>query len=265
MRGRIGVDPHRIRQGDRQRRRILKTIGVIGGMSWESTVPYYRRINELAHERLGGLHSARMVLLSVDFHDIEALQSAAEWEEAGRQLAQAARDVEAAGADCMVLATNTMHKVAPAIEAAIGIPLLHIADATGEAIRAAGIGTVGLLGTRFTMEEEFYRKRLAERHGLTVLTPDAEDRAFINRVIYTELCCGTISEASRDSFRDIIARLVEHGAEGVILGCTEIPLLVAASDASVPLFDTGELHVRAAVEFSLGDDERISGKRAILP
>jgi aspartate racemase len=222
-------------------------------MSWESTVPYYRRINELVNERLGGLHSARMVLLSVDFHDIEALQSAAEWDEAGLQLAQAARDVEAAGADCMVLATNTMHKVAPAIEAAIDIPLLHIADAAAAAIQRERIGVVGLLGTRFTMEEDFYRERLEERFGLTVLVPDAEERRFINRVIYTELCCGTISETSREAFRDIIARLVERGAEGVILGCTEIPLLVSASDAAVPLFDTGELHVRAAVEFALGN------------
>ena len=222
-------------------------------MSWESTVPYYRRINELVNERLGGLHSARMVLLSVDFHDIEALQSAAEWDEAGLQLAQAARDVEAAGADCMVLATNTMHKVAPAIEAAIDIPLLHIADAAAAAIQRERIGAVGLLGTRFTMEEDFYRERLEERFGLSVLVPDSEERRFINRVIYTELCCGTISETSREAFRDIIARLVERGAEGVILGCTEIPLLVSASDASVPLFDTGELHVRAAVEFALGN------------
>lgn len=224
-------------------------------MSWESTVPYYRRINELVSERLGGLHSARIVLLSVDFHDIEALQSAAEWDEAGRQLAHAARQVEAAGADCMVLATNTMHKVAPAIEAAIGVPLLHIADATGSAIAAAGIGTVGLLGTRFTMEEDFYRARLEERFGLSVLVPEAEERRFINRVIYSELCCGIVSEESRASFRDIIARLVERGAGGAILGCTEIPLLVSASDASVPLFDTGELHVRAAVEFALGDGQ----------
>lgn len=231
----------------------VKTIGLIGGMSWESTLPYYRRINELVNERLGGLHSARLVLLSVDFEEIAAMQAAAEWDEAGDQLARAARSLEAAGADFVVLATNTMHKVAPAIEAAVGIPLLHIADTTAAAILGAGIETVGLLGTRFTMEEDFYRARLKERHGLSVLVPDAVDRAFINRVIYTELCCGVLSDASRDAFRDIIARLVERGVEGIILGCTEIPLLVGASDAAVPLFDTGELHVRAAVEFALGD------------
>jgi aspartate racemase len=226
----------------------VKTIGLIGGMSWESTVPYYRRINELVNERLGGMHSARLVLVSVDFAEIAAMQEAGEWDEAGRVLAGAARDVEAAGADFVVLATNTMHKVAPAIEAAVGIPLLHIADTTGDAITAAGIGTVGLLGTRFTMEQEFYRDRLAERHGLAILTPDAEDRAFINRTIYTELCCGVFSDSSRDAFRAIIARLIERGALGIILGCTEIPLLIGPGDSAVPLFDTGELHVRAAVE-----------------
>jgi aspartate racemase len=237
----------------------LKTIGLIGGMSWESTLPYYRRINELVNERLGGLHSARLVLLSVDFDEIAAMQAAAEWDAAGRQLAQAARSLEAAGADFVVLATNTMHKVAPAIEAAVGIPLLHIADTTAAAILRAGVDTVGLLGTRFTMEEAFYRTRLKERHGLSVLVPDAGDRQFVNQVIYTELCCGTISEASRAAFRDIIVRLVEQGAGGVILGCTEIPLLVSASDSSVPLFDTGELHVRAAVEFALGDSATQGG------
>lgn len=226
----------------------MKTIGLIGGMSWESTVPYYRRINELVNERLGGLHSARIVLLSVDFAEVAAMQNAGEWDEAGRLLAGAARALEAAGADFVVLATNTMHKVALAIEAAVGIPLLHIADTTGDAITAAGIGTVGLLGTRFTMEEEFYRNRLAERHGLTVLTPDAEDRAFVNGVIYTELCCGVLSDSSRDAFRAIIERLVDRGAGGIILGCTEIPLLVGPGDSPVPLFDTGELHVRAAVD-----------------
>lgn len=229
----------------------MKTIGLIGGMSWESTLPYYRRINELVHERLGGLHSARIVLLSVDFHEIAELQNAAEWDEAGRVLADAARSVEAAGADFLVLATNTMHKVAPAIEVAVGIPLLHIADTTGAAVVREKIGSVGLLGTRFTMEEDFYRSRLKERFGLSVLVPDAPDREFVNRVIYTELCCGVIDGASRAAFHDIIARLVGRGAEGVVLGCTEIPLLVSAADSPVPLFDTGELHVRAAVDAAL--------------
>ena len=232
----------------------MKTIGIIGGMSWESTLPYYRRLNELVHERLGGLHSARLVLLSVDFHEIEAMQSAGAWDEAGRVLAGAARAVESAGADLVVLATNTMHKVAPAIEDAIEIPLLHIADVTGAAIARAGISTVGLLGTRFTMEEEFYRTRLEERFGLGVLVPDAEERQLINRVIYTELCCGTLAEESRDAFRAIIGRLVARGAGGIILGCTEIPLLVKAADSPVPLFDTGELHVRAAVDAALDED-----------
>ncbi|MBW6469190.1 MAG: aspartate/glutamate racemase family protein [Coriobacteriia bacterium] len=229
----------------------MKTIGLIGGMSWESTVPYYRRINELVSERLGGLHSARMVMLSVDFAEVAAMQNAGEWDKAGRLLADGARALEAAGADFLVLATNTMHKVAPAIEEAAGIPLLHIADTTGEVIKTAGIGTVGLLGTRFTMEQEFYRDRLTRRHGLTVLTPHAEDRAFINHTIYTELCCGTLSDSSRDAFRDVITRLVERGAGGIILGCTEIPLLVGPGDSPVPLFDTGELHVRAAVDRAL--------------
>ncbi len=231
----------------------MKTIGIIGGMSWESTVPYYRRVNELVADRLGGLHSARLVLVSVDFHEIEALQSAGHWDEAGRQLAAAARSLESAGAEFIVLATNTMHKVAPAIEAAVGVPLLHIADATGEAIARAGMHTVGLLGTRFTMEEDFYRARLAERFGLSVLVPDEGDRQFVNSVIYTELCCGVTSRESREAFRGIIARLVERGAEGIILGCTEIPLLVGATDSLVPLFDTGELHAQAAVAFALDE------------
>lgn len=230
----------------------MKTIGIIGGMSWESTVPYYRRINELVKARLGGLHSARLVLVSVDFAEVETLQSAGDWDEGGRVMADAARSLEAAGADCVLIATNTMHRVAPAVEAAVTIPLLHIADATGQAIAAAGLGTVGLLGTRFTMEQDFYRSRLAERHGISAVVPDAEERRYVDRVIYTELCCGVISEESRARFRTIIAGLVRRGAEGIVLGCTEIPLLVTAEDVTVPLFDTGELHARAAVEFSLG-------------
>ncbi|MDO8848254.1 MAG: aspartate/glutamate racemase family protein [Coriobacteriia bacterium] len=230
----------------------MKTIGIIGGMSWESTVPYYRRINELVKERLGGLHSARIVMVSVDFHDIEVLQSAGRWEEGAAAMADAARSLEAAGADCVVLATNTMHKVADAIEAAVSVPMLHIADAAGEAILRASIGTVGLLGTRFTMEQDFYRTRLTERFGLEVLVPGPEDREFVNRVIYTELCCGILSEESRAEFRAIIGRLIAEGAEGIILGCTEIPLLVSADDSAVPLFDTGELHAAAAVAFALG-------------
>lgn len=230
----------------------MKTIGIIGGMSWESTVPYYQRINQLVQARLGGLHSARLVLVSVDFAQIEALQSAGDWDGGGRAMAEAARALEAAGAECVLIATNTMHRVAPAVEAAVGIPLLHIADVTGEAIAQAGLSTVGLLGTRFTMEQEFYRARLAEQHGISAIVPDPQDRAYVDSVIYTELCCGVISEESRARFRAIIAGLVERGAEGIVLGCTEIPLLVTAEDATVPLFDTGELHARAAVEFALG-------------
>lgn len=231
----------------------MKTIGLIGGMSWESTLPYYRRLNELVAEGLGGLHSARIVMVSVDFAGIAAMQNAGEWEAAGVRLAADARALESAGAEFIVLATNTMHKVAPAIEAAVRIPLLHIADTAGTAIAAAGIGTVGLLGTRFTMEEPFYRERLEERFGITTLIPDAADRDLVNHTIYTELCCGVIAEESRAAFRKIIARLVERGAGGIILGCTEIPLLVSAEDSSVPLFDTGELHVRAAVGLALAE------------
>ena len=223
-------------------------------MSWESTLPYYRRINELVQERLGGLHSARIVLVSVDFADIEVLQSAGRWDEAGRQLAQAARSIERAGGDCVVLATNTMHKVASAIEDAVDIPLLHIADTVAAAIVGEGVRTVGLLGTRFTMEQDFYRARLEDSFALSVLVPEAADRESVDRVIYSELCCGIVSGTSRDAFLDVIGRLVGRGAQGIILGCTEIPLLVSAADVSVPVFDTGELHAVAAVEFALGSD-----------
>jgi aspartate racemase len=229
----------------------VKTIGLIGGMSWESTVPYYRLINEGIKQRLGGLHSARVVLNSVDFHDIEVLQHDGRWDEAGALLAAAARSLQAAGADFIVLCTNTMHKVAPAIEAAATIPLLHIADPTAEAVKQAGIRTVGLLGTRFTMEEDFYRGRLEARHGLKVVIPDAADRDVVHRVIYAELCLGVTREESRAAYREIIGRLVAQGAEGIILGCTEIGLLVKTEDAPVPLFDTTALHAARAVEFSL--------------
>ena len=238
----------------------MKTIGLIGGMSWESTLPYYRRINELVQERLGGLHSARIVLVSVDFAEIEVLQNAGEWDEAGRQLAQAARSVEAAGAECVVLATNTMHKVASAIEGAVDIPLLHIADTVATAITTRGLRTVGLLGTRFTMEQDFYRARLEDSFGLTVLVPESAERETVNRVIYEELCCGIVSDTSRAAFRDIIGRLVAGGAEGIVLGCTEIPLLISAVDVSVPVFDTGELHAIAAVDFALGNETPATGR-----
>jgi aspartate racemase len=229
----------------------LKTIGLIGGMSWESTVPYYRQINETVKERLGGLHSAKTVLYSVDFHEVERLQHAGDWAAAGDLLAGAAQALESAGADFLVLCTNTMHKVAPAIEAAVGIPLFHIADPTAAEIKEAGLTTVGLLGTRFTMEQDFYIDRLRDRHGLRVLVPERQDRDIIHRVIYEELCLGRIVEASRAEFRRIMAVLAGRGAQAIILGCTEIALLVGTEDAAVPLFDTTAIHARRAAEHSL--------------
>lgn len=231
----------------------MKTLGLIGGMSWESTVPYYRLINQTVKERLGGLHSARLLLYSVDFAQIEKLQHAGDWDAAGAVLADAARSLKAGGAQLLVICTNTMHKVADAVEAASGLPLLHIADATGEEIRRAGLQRIGLLGTRFTMEQDFYRKRLIERHGLEVLVPEADEREIVHRVIYDELCQGAIREESRAQYRRIMAALVERGAQGIILGCTEIGLLVGQGDASVPLFDTTALHARHAALAALAE------------
>lgn len=229
----------------------MKTIGLIGGMSWESTVPYYRILNEEVRARLGGLHSARVVLYSLDFDAVAALQREARWDEAGALLAQAARALEAAGADFLLICTNTMHKVAAAVEAAVAIPLLHIADPTADAVRAAGYARVGLLGTRFTMEQDFYRRRLERQHGLEVLVPGEDDRADVHRIIYDELCHGVIDAASRARYRAVIAALIECGAQAIILGCTEIGLLVSVDDSAVPLFDTTLLHARAAVMRSL--------------
>lgn len=229
----------------------MRTIGLIGGMSWESTVPYYRHINESIKAQLGGLHSARIILYSVDFHEVEQLQTAGDWEGAGAIMADAARALERAGADFLVLCTNTMHKVAGAIEAAVGIPLLHIADPTALAITRAGWSSVGLLGTRFTMEQAFYKDRLRERHGLQVLVPPPEERALIHRVIYEELCRGQILPASREQFRRIVAGLAAQGAQAIILGCTEICLLVDAGDCSLPLFDTTAIHARSAADYAL--------------
>lgn len=231
----------------------MKTIGLIGGMSWESTVPYYRQVNEGIKARLGGLHSAKVVLYSVDFHEVERLQRDGDWYAAGELLADAARRLQAAGADLLVLCTNTMHKVAPRMEAAVPIPLLHIADATAAAITAAGHRTVGLLGTRFTMEQDFYRQRLEERHGLQVLVPETEDRGVVHDIIYDELCRGVIRDTSRDAYRRIMDELVDRGAGAIILGCTEIGLLVGPQDARVPLFDTTALHANAAVEAALAE------------
>jgi len=221
-------------------------------MSWESTVPYYRIINEDVKRRLGGLHSARIILYSVDFQPIEELQHAGEWEATGHILARAAKSLEAAGADCVALCTNTMHKVAAHIAGSVNIPLLHIADATGTAVTSAGLGTVALLGTKFTMEQDFYRGWLQSNFHLNVLIPSEPDRNTIHRIIYDELCLGKLVVESRDSFRGIIETLVQDGAEGVILGCTEIAMLVGPNDSAVPLFDTADLHARYAVEWALG-------------
>ena len=229
----------------------MRTLGLIGGMSWESTLPYYRIVNERVRQRLGGLHSAKLVLHSVDFAEIEALQHAGNWDAAGAILADAARGLRAAGAEGLVICTNTMHLVAPAIEAAVDLPLLHIADATAARIRAAGLSRVALLGTRFTMEREFYRQRI-EAAGIEVIVPDAPQRDVVHRVIYEELCLGRILGDSRDSYRAIIDDLIACGAQGVILGCTEIGLLVGEGDATVPLFDTARIHAEAAADWSLG-------------
>ena len=226
---------------------------MVGGMSWESSAEYYRLTNELVRERLGGLHSARLVLASVDFAEMERLQVAGEWEEAGRLLAGVAKGVEAAGAEMLLLCTNTMHKVADQVQAAVSIPLLHLADATAAAVARDGVRTVGLLGTAFTMEQDFYRERL-KSYGLHVLIPDAADRAEVHRIIYDELCLGLVQEASREVYRDVITRLVSAGAEGIILGCTEIEMLVSEADSSVPLYPTTRLHVEAEVAAAL--DER---------
>ena len=228
----------------------MLTIGMIGGMSWESSAEYYRLANELVRERLGGFHSAQCLLYSVDFAEIEAMQAEARWDEAGERLAAAAAALEAGGADLLLLCTNTMHKVADRIERSVSIPFLHLADATAAAVLAAGVGTVGLLGTAFTMEQDFYRDRLAS-HGLTVLVPEDDDRAVVHRVIYDELVRGIVSDSSRSAYRDVMARLVSRGAEGIILGCTEIELLVGGDDTSVPVFPTTRLHVEAAVEWAL--------------
>jgi aspartate racemase len=229
----------------------MKTIGLIGGMSWESSLQYYRLINEAVKRKLGGLHSAKSLMLSVDFADVEILQSQGRWAEAAQLLIQAAKDLEKGGADFIVLCTNTMHKAADEIQANVKIPFLHIADATAEKVKSAGIQNAGLLGTRFTMEEDFYKGRLAQRYGLTVHVPDAHDRETIHQVIYDELVVGKINPHSKKQFAGIIERMVDRGVEGVILGCTEIGLLVQQEDSRVPLFDTTRIHAEAAVEYAL--------------
>jgi aspartate racemase len=229
----------------------MKRIGLLGGMSWESSAEYYRLINEATRDRLGGLHSADCLLRSVDFVEIEQLQRSGDWARAGALLAAEASTLAAAGAELLVLCTNTMHKVADAITAAIEIPFVHIADTTAHAVRAAGLETVGLLATGYTMEQDFYVGRLREMHGLDVLVPDASDRAIVHSVIYEELCVGDINDASREQYRRIMHDLADRGAQGVLLGCTEIDLLVGPEDAPVPLFDTTRLHAHRAVDLAL--------------
>jgi len=229
----------------------MKTIGLIGGMSWESTVTYYQVVNRFVASRLGGLHSARVAMHSVEFHELQELQHEGRWQEVGTLLAAAARSVARAGADFLVLCTNTMHIVAPQIEAAVDLPLLHIADATAEHARERGVSKVGLLGTRFTMEEDFYKGRLHEQHGLEVVVPEEHDRAVVHRVIYEELCQGQVEAASRAEFQRIVGAMQRAGAGGVVLGCTEIGLLLRPEDAEVPLFDTARLHAEAAARLAL--------------
>lgn len=229
----------------------MKTIGLLGGMSWESTALYYRMINEGVNAQLGGLHSARLVMYSVDFYEIEQLQATGDWQQAGEKLAAAAGSLQAAGAEFIVLCTNTMHKVAPAIATATSLPLLHIADATAEAIQTAGIRKVGLLGTRFTMEQAFYKQRLQDNYGIEVVIPDESGRETVHQVIYQELCLGHINAASREKYRAVMAELVAQGAEAIIMGCTEITLLIDQQDATVPLFDTTQIHAKAAVALAL--------------
>ncbi|NYT82948.1 aspartate/glutamate racemase family protein [Alcaligenaceae bacterium] len=229
----------------------MKTIGLLGGMSWESTVDYYRGINTGIKQALGGLHSARIVLYSVDFQPIERLQHAGDWPAAGRLLADAAGSIEAAGADCLLLCTNTMHKVADEIEHAVSIPFLHIADPTAAALAADGVEKVGLLGTGFTMEQDFYKGRLRDLHGLDVIVPGDDDRQAVHDIIYQELCQGSILPESKQRYLGIIEGLARQGAQAVILGCTEIGLLVKQADTAVPLYDTTRLHVECAVDFAL--------------
>ena len=233
----------------------MQTIGLIGGMSWESSIEYYRIVNEEIVRRLGGLHSARCVLVSVDFDEIERYQQAGDWAAAARAIARAAKQCEAAGADFIVLCTNTMHKVIDEATEGVSIPVLHIADATARRVSQAGLSAVGLLGTRYTMEDDFYRGRLETQHGITALVPDADDRAIVHRIIYEELVLGRLEESSRAEYLRIIARLADAGAEGIIAGCTEIGLLITEEVCPLPLFDTARVHAEEAVAWTLEDTE----------
>ncbi len=229
----------------------MKIIGLIGGMSWESTSEYYKIINETVKERLGKLHSAKCILCSVDFELIASLQHQGEWEKLTKLMISFARKVEGAGADCIVICTNTMHKMAQEVQDSIKIPLLHIADAAAEKIKEQGLRKPGLLGTKFTMEEDFYKQRLKVKHHLDVIIPSKTDRAIIDSIIYNELCLGILMQSSKEKFKAIIRKLVANGADGLILGCTEIPLLIRQEDVEIPIFDTTTIHSKAAVAFSL--------------
>jgi len=229
----------------------MKTIGLIGGMSWESSLEYYRILNLTVKEKLGGFHSSKCVMYSVNFEEIEKLQHKGEWSELTDLMINAAQKLEKAGADCVVICTNTMHKMAPEVESNISIPLIHIVDVTAEEIKKKGQKKVGLLGTRFTMEQEFYKGRLIHKHGIDVIIPDEEQRKIVHNILYDELVQGKINESSKNRFKDIIESLESRGAEGIILGCTEIPLLVKQKDYDIPLYDTTTIHARAAVEWAL--------------
>ncbi len=231
----------------------MKTIGLIGGLSWESTAEYYRIINEAVKERLGGFHSAKLVLHSVEFADFEVMQREGRWNDAAAALAEAGRSVEAGGADFALICANTMHKVFDAVQSALAIPLIHIVDVTARKIRAAGFKTVGLLGTRYTMEDTFFRDRLARKHGIESLVPDKESRDALHKILYDELCLGELRPDSKLAIRAMIAGLGARGAQGVILGCTELPLIVKAGDSELPLFDTTAIHALAAVDEALRD------------
>ena len=229
----------------------MKVIGLIGGMSWESSAEYYRIINEIVRDRLGPLYSAKSLMYTVNFHEIEEMQHAQRWGDAAAVLANAAVRLERGGAECVVICTNTMHKLVDQVQAAVGIPLIHIADATAKKVQAEGIGKVGLLGTAFTMEQDFYKGRLTERFRLEVIVPGTSDRQIVHRIIYDELCQGKVLPDSKARYVEIMSELVENGAEGIILGCTEIMLLIGQNDSSVPVFDTTTLHAEAAVDFAL--------------
>ena len=233
----------------------MKVIGLIGGMSWESTAEYYRIINQSVKEKLGGLHSARILLYSVDFSEIASLQTEERWPEATEFMCDAAQRLERGGADCVLICTNTMHKMAAEVQGCITIPFLHIADTTALEIKKRGIKRIGLLGTKYTMEEDFYKERLVDDHDLEVFIPPEDDRTIVNRVIYEELCLGKVVGESRDQFQQIIHDLGTRGVEGVILGCTEISLLINQEDSTLPLFDTTAIHAKAAVSFALEDGQ----------